>query len=252
MMGYRIIEDPARGADGKKDLIVEEVLRGVAEEQTIRWLVSCKHYVHSGRSVSDSDEINIRERLEQHKCDGFMGFYSTLPSTGLQNMIKALPHWIVFDHEKIESHLLKRNPEALLIAARYFPESFKNYQIENPLPAELYDQLLPLTCDCCGENILEKEGLGIFAMYKLDPCYDANGVAQVHDEQVKRVYFACKGNCENALKRQSLDMGLFDCMWGEASDLCVPSVWITNIMGFINGIYTGSLQLDEESFKKMK
>lgn len=48
-MGYRIIEDPNRGADGKRELIVEEVQQGVNSEHTLRWLVSCKHYAHSGK-----------------------------------------------------------------------------------------------------------------------------------------------------------------------------------------------------------
>ena len=30
-LGYRIIEDPNRGPDGKKDLIVEEVLSGIVQ-----------------------------------------------------------------------------------------------------------------------------------------------------------------------------------------------------------------------------
>lgn len=35
-LGYRIIQDPDRGADGKKDLIVEEVIKGITDEYTIR------------------------------------------------------------------------------------------------------------------------------------------------------------------------------------------------------------------------
>ena len=58
LLGYRIIESPDRGADGKRDLIVDEILSGINSEVTLRWLVSCKHYASSGSSVSDSDEIN--------------------------------------------------------------------------------------------------------------------------------------------------------------------------------------------------
>ena len=54
-LGYRIVQDPDRGADGKKDLIVEEIIAGITREYTIRWLVSCKHFAHSGNSVKDSD-----------------------------------------------------------------------------------------------------------------------------------------------------------------------------------------------------
>ena len=55
-LGYRIVQDPDRGADGKKDLIVDEIIKGITSEYTIRWLVSCKHYAHSGAAVKDSDE----------------------------------------------------------------------------------------------------------------------------------------------------------------------------------------------------
>lgn len=251
-MGYRIVEDPARGADGKKDLIVEEVLVGVASEQTIRWLVSCKHYAHSGRSVPDSDEINITERLGQHNCDGFMGFYSTLPAVSLQGVLKGVQRNIVFDREKIESYLLRRDIDAVRIASRYFPVSFKNFQLENPLPAELYDKLEPLTCDCCGKNILEDAKHGIYAQYKLDPCFDSEENPQITDKQVKRIYFACKGECDELLKRQSLQMGLLDNGWNDVADLCIPTIWIKDVIGFINGIYRKELDLNEESFEKLK
>lgn len=252
MRGYRIIDDPARGADGKKDLIVEEVLVGVAHEKKIRWLVSCKHYIHKKSSVSDKDEINIRERLDQHQCDGFMGFYSTLPSNGLQNMLKGLPRWIVYDREKIESCLLERNPKSLQLAARYFPESFKKYQIENPAPAKLYDKLEPLQCECCGRNLFDTEYKGLYAMFYANSGKEINDLACAQLEQIKRVYFACKGRCDNILKRQCLAMGLSEYGWNDVSDLCIPSVWLSDIMGFINGVHDGTMNLDNEAFKKMK
>lgn len=68
-------------------MIVDEIIKGVASEYTIRWLVSCKHYAHSGQAVKDSDEINIVERLRQHGCDGFMGVYSTLTATSLSGLL---------------------------------------------------------------------------------------------------------------------------------------------------------------------
>ena len=89
-LGYRIIEDPDRGADGKRDLIVEERVVGLSDEYVIRWLVSCKHYAHSGNAVKDTDEINILERLKQHGCDGFMGVYSTICSTSLAYLLILL------------------------------------------------------------------------------------------------------------------------------------------------------------------
>jgi hypothetical protein len=102
-LGFKIVEGPGRGADLGKDLVVEEARFGVLGESVIRWLVSCKHFAHSGRAVSPDDERNIRERVEAHKCQGFMGFYSTLPTSALTELCRRLPLEISFmDSEFIE------------------------------------------------------------------------------------------------------------------------------------------------------
>lgn len=78
ILGLKIISQPNRGADGGKDFLAEEIQSGTISETHIRWLVSCKHFAHSGKSVSDSDEQNILDRVHQHMADGFIGFYSTI------------------------------------------------------------------------------------------------------------------------------------------------------------------------------
>lgn len=50
--GYLIVQEPDRGADGKKDIIVKESRKGIAGVTEKLWLVSCKHYIHSGKSVT--------------------------------------------------------------------------------------------------------------------------------------------------------------------------------------------------------
>jgi hypothetical protein len=47
-LGYQVVEHPARGADGGKDIVLIERRSGVGGETNIRWLVSCKHKAHSG------------------------------------------------------------------------------------------------------------------------------------------------------------------------------------------------------------
>lgn len=123
------MSDPDRGADGKKDLIVDEVIPGIMSEYTIRWMVSCKHYAHCGSAVKDVDEPNIIERLKQHGCQGFMGVYSTLPSTSLSGLLNGIENMTIFDHEKIEG-LLLRDAEGLHLAASYFLKSYANFRIE--------------------------------------------------------------------------------------------------------------------------
>ena len=82
-VGYEIVVAPNCGADGKKDLIVHETRTGIGGRTTIAWLVSCKHYAKSGKAVSDVDEPDITDRVKKHNCNGFMGFYSTIPATSL-------------------------------------------------------------------------------------------------------------------------------------------------------------------------
>jgi len=89
--GFKVIEGPDRGADGGRDSIVTERRIGPGGETTVRWLVSCKHKAHGGASVSPSDEPNIRDRLETRECDGFIGFYSTIVSTGLFQILSSFP-----------------------------------------------------------------------------------------------------------------------------------------------------------------
>lgn len=72
-LGFQIISNPDRGADGGNDLIVEETLNGVIGNEKRRFLVSCKHYAHNGKSVGTEDETNISDRVKQHGCDGFIG-----------------------------------------------------------------------------------------------------------------------------------------------------------------------------------
>jgi len=109
VMGFEILEHPSRGADGKKDLIVSERRHGKVGTNVIKWLVSVKHYAHSGRGVPDKEEINILERVRQHKCDGFLGFYSTLPTSSLSNLLNGLKEGdknsievAVYDNKRIE------------------------------------------------------------------------------------------------------------------------------------------------------
>jgi hypothetical protein len=124
-IGYRIVENPDRGADGGRDIIAEETRSGVGGETTIRWLVSCKHTVHSGTSVNPKAEQNIQDRVASNNCKGFIGFYSMLPSAGLARILDGLKSTLevqVFDSERIEKSLLGSS-EGITLARRYFPRS---------------------------------------------------------------------------------------------------------------------------------
>ena len=125
-IGFKIIEAPDRGADLGRDLIVSETRNGIIGTTEVRWLVSCKHNAHSGQSVRKDDEINIVDRMQAHKCSGFIGFYSTIASSGLATNLQKIREnnkydVMVFDREKIERYLLE-NIGLRGVLKRFFPK----------------------------------------------------------------------------------------------------------------------------------
>ena len=132
-LGYKIISEPDRGQDGGKDILVQESRTGIGGETKVLWLVSCKHFAHSnvgkGKAVGVDDEINVLDRLSSNKCDGFIGFYSTIASSGLTQKLKGLSEdkrkeFQIFHHGNIEE-ILFRSLEGLQVARRYLPKSMK-------------------------------------------------------------------------------------------------------------------------------
>lgn len=244
-LGYRIVQDPDRGPDGKKDLIVDEVISGITSEYTIRWLVSCKHFAHSANSVKDSDEINISNRLKQHKCDGFMGVYSTIAATSLTGVLRGEDKSMIFDREKIESYLLG-SLEGHKLACRYFPDSFKKYQIEHPTPAKIFGEESMICCDCCGKNLLLESEHGNYVLLKKEDVENDG-----YQKQYTDVYFACWGKCDDVLKESFQQQGLFDCGWGSIDELCNPTIWLMRFMAFVNGIQKEH-NMSDVAFEKMK
>ncbi|MCC6724058.1 MAG: restriction endonuclease [Saprospiraceae bacterium] len=135
-MGFIIIQQPFRGADGKKDLIVDELRIGNEGKTVIRWLVSAKHNAHSSkaRAVNDADEPDILDRVVSNHCHGFMGIYSTLPSTTLHNKLEKYKssgkiEVTTYDRERLENAIISNldaQRESLFL--RYFSVSYQKYK----------------------------------------------------------------------------------------------------------------------------
>ena len=155
----------------------------------------------------------------------------------------------VYDHEKIES-LLLRDREGQSIAARYFPVSFKNYILENPVPAELFSNLEPLVCERCGKNLLDVDAHGIYCLLKEDLGEDESGLP-IENKVSANMYFSCKGECDEVLKARYREENLWDNGWYDIDDLCIPTLWISRLMAFMNGIYYDQ-DLGPEAFRKTK
>lgn len=243
-LGYRIVESPSRGADGGKDLIVLDVRKGVGGETEVRWLVSCKHNAHSGHSVSVDDEPSILERVKAKRCNGFLGFYSTLPSSGLQNRLSELKPEIEtdsFDHERIEGQLL-RSSSGIDLARRYFPSSIRVWQVESPRPVELFEGgSEPLMCDYCGKVILDPKGKSLPDYRSIVSFWrERTGEGDRRQEgQIVDIYWSCKGHCDNQLEQQKYRKGLLFDGWEDVADVCIPLVYLRWVMTSINGATEG-------------
>lgn len=145
--GFEILQRPDRGPDGKKDLLVKEIQKGFSGTSETMWLVSCKHNAHSNRSVTDTDEPDISDRVKKFDCDGFIGFYSTIASSGLSNKLHSLKNnskgfkYIIYDNARISSELLTMKQSAAIIA-NFFPNSYDKYRqlnIKNDLSNTTFD-----------------------------------------------------------------------------------------------------------------
>ncbi|EKE03724.1 MAG: putative lysogenic conversion protein (Hypothetical protein) [uncultured bacterium] len=214
-LGYEIILDPTRGADGGKDLIIGENLLGIQSKKTKKWLVSCKHYAESGKAVGVNDELNITDRLKQHGCDGFIGFYSSSASTALQERLRtASIEFDLYDYRKIEGILFDKKLNSLL--SRYFPElqtkDNTNY-LEN-----IIENYIPLNCEHCGKDLLKDNAIYSGIIVYMEN-YETN--------TIENIYVCCKGNCDrlliNKYKKTLIDK------WEDLGDLSIPAFYIKNI-----------------------
>lgn len=249
-IGYAIVQEPDRGPDGGRDLIIEEERIGLGGSSHVKWLVSCKHYAHSGRSVGVGDEQNILDRVGSNSCSGFIGFYSTLASAGLANQLEGLKGRIEiqrFDYEKIETLLLE-SIEGFRLVERYFPQSALQWRSENPKPERYFWQYPDLICENCGKNLLEPNPYGNVSIWKTirqhrkDPEID----------EIVDVYFTCRGNCDRILKgqfRRKYENAIDG--WESIEDICIPTIYVRWLNTILTRLFTNT-NYSDDAFKKTK
>jgi hypothetical protein len=247
--GFQIETSPDRGADAGKDFLVTERLVGKINSYPFRWLVSCKHFATSKKSVSEHDEPNIRERLESFRADGFLGFYSTLPSAGFNTRLLALRNeakirdYRIFDSREIENRLISIGYSKLMM--RYFPASYKRIR---PLH-KLLGKYEPLPCDACGKDIL-------LELYKNE--YRANivlGVSYSEDYSVMTVhdfFWVCKGDCDRTISKRIRETPGHRDKWEDISDLDIPVQFLSWLFAHLNTIRSGKTVYGDNAFERAK
>jgi len=247
-IGFFVESGPDRGADRGRDILVTEQLKGHIGKYRFRWLVSCKHFAHSGKAVSaNSHEQNILDRLRSLKADGFIGFYSTIASSGLTSLLDALKDeshihdYRIFDHKLIENYLIRIGFSRLLI--RYLPESYKNVA---PIHLVL-DEYVPIKCDLCDKDLLK-------AMYE-ESYVSLIGQVKKYDKEegkshIVEMYFACKGKCDETISKKLYEEYNETTAWKDLSDLVIPAEFIRWTISTINQLSSGKYVYSEKAIEK--
>ncbi len=150
-LGFHTVLPPAKGIDGGKDSIVSK--------EGENYLVSCKHYIRSGNTVGVASENQLIERLAQHHCNSFIGFYSTSITSGLQQRFKDIEtnpryhdiKFIVFDRLTISNYL--PNISSYILQKYGLPQGVKYMLHVNQT------DYVPLLCMCCDKDILDDKNI---------------------------------------------------------------------------------------------
>jgi hypothetical protein len=250
-LGFFIESSPDRGSDAGKDILVSEELSGTLGRYRLRWLVSCKHNAVSGKSVNEEEERNIRERMESFNADGFIGFYSTVPSSGLNSRLRQLREgekikdFRIFDHKLIENHLIRVGYSVLLM--RYFPQSYK---VVKPLHL-LTSEYIPLKCKVCQKDLLhalyEEEYQGVIAF--VHPLGEEEEIAG--PTVIEEIYWACKDDCDLKLQAK-LDSQNKYSGWEDITDLSIPAFFMKFVLSTMNATRLGTDKFSDIAYEQLK
>jgi hypothetical protein len=130
LIGERLglnVQWSGRGADGGRDLYFLETQSGTLGIRAVKWLVNCKDKSESNSAVLEKDLGSILDKLQQHKCDGFLLATSTTASTALKEKLDKLDianggsiQTKVWDRFELTKLLLSEQFSDLLV--QFFPK----------------------------------------------------------------------------------------------------------------------------------
>ncbi len=93
LIGERLglnVQWSGRGADGGRDLYFLETQSGTLGTRAVKWLVNCKDKSGSNSAVLEKELGSIVDKVQQHKCGGFLLATSTTASTALKEKLDQL------------------------------------------------------------------------------------------------------------------------------------------------------------------
>ncbi|HCD1288895.1 TPA: restriction endonuclease [Vibrio parahaemolyticus] len=155
-IGYEIIERPSEGPDGGVDFVVSR--------NGSKYIVSCKHFLNSNKSVGVPHEADISERILENECSGFIAFYSTQATTPLRTRFKKLMNSKLTPSgfDIIEFYLtdildlIPQMPSHML--QKYFTEPYK---ISDHRYSSVTDFKLICLEEGCSKDLINKENINL-------------------------------------------------------------------------------------------
>jgi len=156
-MGLHIPVPPAVGADGGRDIICEEASQ--FSPGGYRWLVSCKHFAGSKKSVGVNADFAKPHKLVEHRCHGFMFMFSTAFTEDFRTSLQKIcfemrSGFKIFNCYEIEEKLLS-SPHYFPLIRQYFPRS--------------HDRLASLASSACCHYLSPQDAL--YAVYTQTGAY---------------------------------------------------------------------------------
>ncbi|EPC4056228.1 restriction endonuclease [Vibrio parahaemolyticus] len=123
--GLKVEVTPAKGPDGGRDIICSEITS--FGQASYRWLVSCKHFAHSGKSVGQSDDQANHNKLIEHQCHGFMFIYSTAFTESLRTSVVKVCETNKANHKFLTpwdiENIIVKSPRFYPLLNQFFPNS---------------------------------------------------------------------------------------------------------------------------------
>ncbi|NIO70829.1 MAG: hypothetical protein GTN71_17795 [Anaerolineae bacterium] len=154
-MGFSIEAKPARGPDLGKDIIaIQTVTDRAGFSETHRYLVECKHYATSGKSVQERDIGSPVARMGTHQCDRYILITSTVPSEKVRAQLASIPN-VVPNYRATAwskgdlTRFLDQHPD---VRERYFPSEVAPAPTPAGALAERVEGLLTVMGFACQER----------------------------------------------------------------------------------------------------
>lgn len=163
-LGFRILRNAGRGPDGGVDLVVESP-KDATSGFSLRLLVQCKHFAHSGRAVGlpDLGGISLNDLVEARNAAGLLLICSTIPSQSLLSHLDALSTaerrpFTVWDRNILEAKLVALSSTGLL--QRVFPRSAGELasSILLPTPVAKWSTIVQTLLACARSDIAGEIG----------------------------------------------------------------------------------------------